>query len=117
MPQGSYKICPQCQRSLPVNAPQCSGCGRRFSTQFTPPPVQQTQAYAPPPSVDPLSELARRYRDSKSTFTITLIVGLFCLWPLWILTYIEYNRMRKITDDVGALGVDVNWWKAQFRLK
>ena len=70
-----------------------------------------------PAGHDLLADLARRHRDSNKVFIWTLVGGLLCLWPLWIVTYIEYTRMRDVKDQVARMGVDVDWWIAVYRAK
>lgn len=69
-----------------------------------------------PRAMDPnyLGELARRFNESRRLTLITFWVGLFCLWPLWIVTYIEYTKMRGIKDEVAMLGIDVSWWQMTY---
>lgn len=57
-----------------------------------------------------LRELARQYRAAKSTRYWTLWVGLFCLWPVWIVAYIEHMKMQSILSKVAAKGIDAEVW-------
>ncbi|MEP6756672.1 MAG: hypothetical protein ABJA67_14295 [Chthonomonadales bacterium] len=57
-----------------------------------------------------LDDLARRYREANKVYTWTLIAGLCCLWPIWFVTYMEYNKMNDIKRDVAAMGIDVDAW-------
>lgn len=62
----------------------------------------------PPPD---LAQLANLFLDSRKLCVMTFWIGLFCLWPVWIISYLEYDKMRKIKDDVARMGVDVRWWQ------
>jgi len=33
---------------------------------------------------------------------------------LWIVTYLEYVKMRDIKDEVGRMGLDVRSWQMQY---
>jgi len=68
------------------------------------------------PTADPLTDLARRHKESNTTFTWTLIVGIF-FWPLWILTFMEYTKMRDLKSEVARMGVDVWWWERTYPTK
>ncbi len=70
-----------------------------------------------PMGYDVLADLARRYRDSSRLYVWTLLGGLFCLWPLWIFSYLEYNKMRDIKDQVARMGVDIYWWKINYNAR
>lgn len=59
---------------------------------------------------DRLYLLAREFRACRSRFQSFLIAGFF-IWPLWIVAYIEWNRMRDLKMQVRLLGVDVAWWE------
>ena len=124
----AYKICPVCQRRSELHSPQCVGCGHVFRQTFTPPPFQQTvnptQAfYAQPgtpqafPNTLHLSELARRFAESRKLCIWTFWLGVFCLWPAWIVTYLEFVKMRNIKEEVSRKGVDVMTWLNSYGLK
>ena len=126
-PQG--KFCPQCGRPSPLEAPACQTCGHAFRQTFaqppppTPPPPgfrpgpDPTRAfYAQTPTQD-LAELARRFNESRKLCVLTFWIGLFCLWPIWIVSYIEYTKMRNIKDQVALMGVDVAWWQFTYQAK
>lgn len=52
----AYKICPECQRQSSLDAALCQYCGRKFTTQFAPPPPPsplQTQAFYSPHATGP----------------------------------------------------------------
>lgn len=136
-----FKVCPQCNRQTALETQVCGGCGHQFRSNFTPPasslgPVapNQTSGFPGGPSygqvpgptmafqgmgsgVDPLIDLARRHRDSNQVFIWTLIGGILCVWPLWIITYLEYVKMRDIKSEVARMGVDVTWWEVTYRAK
>jgi hypothetical protein len=61
------------------------------------------------------ADLARRYRSAKSAFTITLIIGFIFLWPLWIIAYLEHNKMNDVKREVAAAGVDAETWARSIR--
>lgn len=42
------------------------------------------------PPTQNLKRLATRYADASRLFNITLLAGMFCLWPLWIVTSLEH---------------------------
>lgn len=53
----SGKRCPRCGSPHPLDAPHCQ-CGHHFRTQFTAPPVTQTQAFSVPtvvPGASPIT--------------------------------------------------------------
>jgi len=81
--------------------------------QTVPPPIQQAPLYGIPVSLSPieLADLAARYKKANSTYTWTLIVGLFCFWPLLIATVLEYNKMKEILARISAMGIDAKQWK------
>lgn len=81
-------------------------------TSYPYPPASQMPSQA---MNDTLADLARQHRDADRTFLITLIAGILCLWPILILTYLEYNKKREIQNRVAALGVDVNWWQVTYQ--
>ena len=58
--------------------------------------------------------MARRFRDARKLCIWTFWLGLFCLWPLWIVTYLEYQKMRNVKEDVSRMGVDVRWWQSTY---
>ena len=125
------KICPQCGRHSPLTTQACASCGHVFRSNFqaaAPPPQyaqspgpNPTQAFygsnqpAVPQSAQSLAEYARQFNESKKLLLLTFWIGLFCLWPLWIVTYIEYTKMRNIKDEVARTGVDVRWWQLTYR--
>jgi len=74
-------------------------------------------AYGQPVNGQMLEDMARRHRDSHVLMTWTLVVGLLCLWPLLIVSYLEYNKMRDIKNEIVRMGVDLNWWQMSFRTK
>lgn len=84
------------------------------------PPPGQTQVFyssATNQGVVPqqqLSELARRYNESRKLCLLTFWIGLFCLWPVWIVSYLEYTKIQNIKQDIAALGVDVRWWQMTY---
>ena len=43
----SYKVCPQCKTSAPLNTESCANCGRAYKTKFEE-PAERTQFYTPP---------------------------------------------------------------------
>jgi len=61
-----------------------------------------------------LVELARRFNDSRKLLIITFWVGILCLYPVWIVTYLEYVKMRNIKEQVSSMGVDVAWWQINY---
>jgi hypothetical protein len=70
------------------------------------------------PTPDVLEELARRNRESNKLMIWTLIGGLvLCLWPIWIVSYLEYNKQQQIRAELSAMGVDVTWWERTFWVK
>jgi|GEM_PF-6886442 len=93
------------------NPPLYGGPG---AAQGYPPPFSNLQ---PAPPLDwQLGELARRYRDAHNVFVWTLIGGILCIWPLWIITYLEHQKKVDIKNSVAALGVDVEGWRMTYRL-
>ena len=106
-----FKICPQCQTPAALTDMVCAKCGRQYRTQFGP-PAQQTISVAPLHQLPPTQweDLARRYRSARGNYNITLILGFLCLWPLWIFTYLEKNKMNEIKREVAAAGVDAKSW-------
>jgi len=74
-------------------------------------------AYSLQPTPAVLQELARRHRESNKLFIWTLIGGALCIWPLWIISYLEYNKMRDIKSQVVSMGVDIGWWEINFSAK
>jgi len=62
-----------------------------------------------------LVELVRRFQESERLFRWTFIVGFFCLWPLWAITYLEYTRMRDIKAQIRGFGIDVDQLARQAR--
>lgn len=124
---GSYKVCPQCGLAVPLETVVCPQCGHAFRQRFVDPqvpPPNATQMFAaaaanPPPGLNQqyLAELARRSNEARRTLQITFFVGLFCLWPVWIVTYLEYVKMRDIKEEVGRMGVDVRWWQLNFQAR
>jgi hypothetical protein len=69
------------------------------------------------PTQDVLFDLACRYRESNKLFTWTLIGGLLCVWPLLIVTFLEYTKMRDIKKQIIAMGIDPYWWECNYRPK
>lgn len=121
------KYCPKCKSANALNAPVCqnTACGHAFRTQFVPPaPPDQTQMGMAPMlqqsysnnallvynSSANLDELTQRFRDAHRAYSWTFFVGLFCLWPLWIVSYIEYNKMNDVKRRVAAMGIDAEAW-------
>ena len=131
----SFKVCPQCQTKCGLAFMHCLTCGHNFRQNFASPPpsfsnlppqnsnpVGSTQAFfaqVSPQSVPQLDfgELARRYRESQKLCAATFWIGLFCLWPVWIVTYLEFTKMRQIKDDIAAKGADVRGWQNFYGLK
>lgn len=70
------------------------------------PPVQQ---------VDPreLEYKAYLFQTSRKMCVSTFVVG-FLLWPLWIVTYLEREKMRKIKDELYRMGVNIPWWQSAY---
>jgi hypothetical protein len=111
----------------PLEMTQCSNCGHNFRQQFIPPvhggpvsPSGQTQAFfssAPGQAVVPqqqLAEMARRSNESRKLCLITFWIGLFCLWPVWIVSYLEYTKIQNIKQEIAAFGIDVRWWQITY---
>jgi len=122
-PGPDYKFCPACGQTCHVTAPACA-CGHHFRPQFNAPNTYQYQQ-APTmfagqqmqPTTDWLTDLARRHRESNKLFIWTLVGGLICLWPIWIISYLEYNKMRDIRNQVASMGVDPVWWELAYRAR
>jgi hypothetical protein len=58
-----------------------------------------------------LMELEERYRTAKKTFTWTLWVGILtCLFPIWIITYLEWMKMASAKREVAMLGINPEQW-------
>lgn len=81
---------------------------------YTQPQPRMGPGYMPTPD---LNELARRFAESRKLCVITFWVGLFCLWPLWIVTYLEYAKMGRYKEDVARMGVDVLVWQQTHGLR
>ena len=125
-PGQPFKACPACGAGQPLEVSTCTRCGHTFRQTFVPgpppPSPNPTQAFygapraASPANVDPnmLAEMARRFNDSRKTFIWTFFIGLLCLWPVWIVTYIEYTKMRDIKNQIGTMGLNVPQWQMTY---
>lgn len=86
-----------------------------------PPNIGATQAFyapqAPFAATPDLAEMARRFAESRKACVITFWVGMFCLWPVWIVTYLEYQKMRNLKEEVARMGVNVEAWQRSFGLR
>jgi hypothetical protein len=60
------------------------------------------------------NDLARRYKQSQTFVVITLLAGII-FFPIWIASYIEYNKMEKIKAEVATLGRDSKEWVKSLR--
>jgi hypothetical protein len=116
------KSCPQCRAANNVAAAFCNLCGHQFKTQFgTPPPVSgpspgPTTQFIPQDLDFALGELARRHKIAHSTMMLTIYVGIL-VFPVWIISYLEYNKTQAIQAEVTRLGVSVQWWQSYYRTK
>lgn len=126
---GEEKGCPVCSRRWPVTTLSCV-CGHVFRTQYVPthnpPPgattfFQAPQGYPPfnsnhipQPSDALLRDLARRHKECNKLFIWTLVVGTLCLWPIWIVSYLEYNKMRDIKTQIAQMNIDIPWWMSTY---
>jgi hypothetical protein len=125
-PEG--KICPQCGWRATLDAQSCVRCGHAYRQHFPPaaPPPQYaqgpnpTQAFYgqfPPPqaiTAQRLAEFSMQFNESRRVVRLTFWIGLFCLWPVWIITYIEYTKMRNIKEELARAGIDVRWWQTTY---
>ncbi len=61
--------------------------------------------------------LAMRFLDSRRLALWTFWIGLFCLWPLWILTYLEYQKMQSAKEQIARQGGNVMAWMQSYGLR
>lgn len=117
-------ICPQCGTTFQPGAAFCV-CGFNLSNQFLPPSTGipfsspfSSSSYMGPltPTPDVLNELARRHRESNRAFNMTIVVGIF-IFPVWVVSYLEYNKMREIRNQIAQMGVNILWWESMYRAK
>lgn len=94
MSQPQEKICPACKHLAPLSAASCTSCGHAFRTQFSPPPVGQTQAFVPPPAptvypppiYPPPDYLPPAYGPSYTREAIQVMPGTHPVWLVVILS-------------------------------
>jgi hypothetical protein len=123
-----FKICPVCNTQSRLEENVCSRCGHQFRQVFTTPPPNQPFVQPPNPTMgfpanpvqpivspDILVEMARQFNEAKKVVIWTFWLGLFCLWPLWIVTYLEYTKMNRVKEQVALMGVNVQWWQTAYR--
>lgn len=104
-----FKVCPNCGQRAVLSMVRCGRCMAVFpSVNPQPQPVPPAPAFVQQPvQYDfEMQELGRQYVAAKSTYTLTLWLGFLCLWPLWIVTYLEHNKMQRIKSKVAQKGVD-----------
>lgn len=111
-------------RVLPQNT-FCVDCGAQAGSasvplqassvqvQTTHIPQQHISLSVGSPPTQNLKRLAARYRDASKLYGITLILGLLCLWPIWIVSYLEWRKMAAVREEVLDMGIDVDTWLEQ----
>jgi hypothetical protein len=57
-----------------------------------------------------LDELAEQYRALEKTFLWTLYAGLLCLFPIWIVSAIQFQKMSQLKREVASMGVNTHYW-------
>lgn len=79
---------------------------------YAPYPVMHSPylPYVVPPDDYEMIDLSRQYRESNKTFLWSLIIGLLLFWPLLILSYSEWKKMKGIKSRVALRGIDPERW-------